>query len=152
MTTLYWEDLEVGSEIRYGGHVVTEAEIIEFGREFDPQPFHVDPEAAAAGPYGGLIASGWQTAALCMRMMVDNLLSRTVSLGSPGVDSLRWKQPVRAGDTLSVHTTVLDRRASKSRPEMGFVKNRFEVFNQHGEVVMEMISHGMFGRRPEAPA
>lgn len=150
MTQMYWEDFEVGREMQYGGHVVTEEEIIEFGREFDPQPFHVDPVAAMDSPYGGLIASGWQTAGFCMRMMVDNVLSQSASIGSPGVESLRWRQPVRVGDTLHVHATVLDRRASASRPEMGFVKNQFEVRNQHDEVVLDMVSQGMFGRRPSA--
>lgn len=146
---LYWEDFEVGSEQRFGGHVVTEQEIIEFGREFDPQPFHVDAEAAAASPFGGLIASGWQTGAFCMRMMVDNMLKHSASLGSPGLEWLRWKKPVRPGDTLSVRAVVLDRRASKSRPQVGLVKTQFEARNQHDEVVLEMVSQGMFGRRPQ---
>jgi len=147
VTMLYWEDFEVGDELRYGSHVVTEADIIEFGREFDPQPFHVDADAAANGPYGGLIASGWQTAGWCMRMMVDNVLHRSASMGSPGLESLRWKRPVRPGDTLHVISRVLDRRASRSRPEMGLAKMRFEVCNQDDEVVMVMVSQSMFKRR-----
>lgn len=148
MQMLYWEDFEVGSEQCFGSHAVTEEEIVEFGRAFDPQPFHVDAQAAAASPFAGLVASGWQTAAFCMRMMVDNVLSQSASLGSPGMESLRWKKPVRPGDTLSVRTVVLARRTSKSRPEMGFVKTQFEARNQHDEVVLEMVSQGMFGRRP----
>ncbi len=150
MTKLYWEDFDVGHESTYGGHTVTREEIIEFGLEFDPQPFHIDAEAAANSPYSGLIASGWQTAALFMRMLVDNVLSHSASMGSPGVESLRWKRPVYAGDTLHAHTLVLEKRASKSRPDMGLVKNRFEVVNQNDEPVLEMISMGMFQRRPEA--
>lgn len=148
MAMLYWEDFEVGNEQRYGSHAVTEADIVEFGREFDPQPFHVDVQGAADGPFGGLIASGWQTAGWCMRMMVDNVLSRAASMGSPGLESIRWKRPVRPGDTLHVYSTVIDRRASRSRPGMGLVKSRFEVCNQNGQVVMEMVSQVMFERRP----
>lgn len=148
MTTLYWEDFAVGSERGFGDHVVTEAEVLEFGREFDPQPFHVDAGAAAAGPFGGLIASGWQTAGWCMRMLVDNLLKQSTSMGSPGLESLRWKRPVRPGDRLRVHGTVLERRASRSRPDMGLVKSEFTVYNQHDEIVMAMVTTIMFGRRP----
>ncbi len=150
MTKLYWEDFEVGHESTYGEHTVTQEEIIEFGLEFDPQPFHVDPEAAADSPYGGLIASGWQTAALFMRMLVDNVLSGSASMGSPGVESLRWKRPVHAGDTLHARTCVLEKRPSKTRPDLGLVKNRFEVVNQHDESVLEMVSFGMFLRNPAA--
>lgn len=145
---LYWEDFEVGGELRFGDHVVTEKEVVAFGQAFDPQPFHIDEDAAAQSPFGGLIASGWQTGGLCMRMMVDHILSQSASLGSPGLESLRWKQPVRPGDTLSVHSIVLDRRASRSKPDMGLVKSQFDVYNQNGEVVMEMVSQVMFGRRP----
>lgn len=152
MTRLYWEDFHVGDETTYGEHTVTQDEIIEFGLEFDPQPFHVDPEAAAKSPYGGLIASGWQTAALFMRMLVDNVLSQSASAGSPGVESLRWKRPVHAGDTLHACTVVLDARVSKNRPELGLVRNRFEVFNQRDELVLEMVSFGMFRRKPGAPS
>lgn len=150
MTILYWDDFAVGGEQSYGSHVVTEAEVLEFGREFDPQPFHVDVDAAASGPFGGLIASGWQTAGLCMRMLVDNVLSRSTSMGSPGLESLCWKKPVRPGDTLRVHSTVLERRASRSRPDIGLVKFRFEVRNQNDDIAMEMVTTIMFGRRPAA--
>lgn len=147
---MYWEDFAVGSEHSYGSHVVTEAEVLEFGREFDPQPFHVDIDAAASSPFGGLIASGWQTAGLCMRMLVDNVLSRSTSMGSPGLESLRWKRPVRPGDTLRVHGTVLARRASRSRLDMGLVKFSFEVCNQNDVIAMAMVTTIMFGRRPAA--
>lgn len=149
MTTYYWEDFTIGDEIRFGKHVVTEAEMLEFAREFDPQPIYVDPRAAADGPYGGLIASGWQTAGWCMRMLVDNVLVQSSSLGSPGLDSLRWLQPVRAGDSLHVCAKVLASRALKSRPQIGLVRLRFEVRNQSGIEVMNMVTNSMFGRRPE---
>ena len=147
MSKLYWEDLAIGQVLEYGAHTVTREEVIEFAREFDAQPFHVDDEAAAQSPYGGLIASGWQTAGFCMRMLVDNVLSKARSLGAPGVEWLRWRQPVRPGDELRVRHHVLEKRVSKSRPYVGFVKNRFEVLNQHDAVVMEMVTQSMFQRR-----
>lgn len=141
---LYWEDFQVGKTLTYGARTVTREEIVEYASEFDPQPFHVDEEAAAGSPFGGLIASGWHTASLFMRMLVDHVLCRASSMGSPGVKTLRWLKPVRPGDTLSVHHTTLRKAVHPRRPELGFIDNGFDITNQHGEVVMHMESSGMF--------
>lgn len=136
----YFEDYPPGLEREFGEIEVTEAEVIAFGRRYDPQPFHVDPEAAKSSMFGTLVASGWQTAALMMRLIVDHYLSPVASLGSPGVDELRWLRPVRPGDTLRVRGTVVSARRSRSKPDRGIVQARFEVFNQHGEIVMTSIA------------
>ena len=147
----YWEDFYPGKMIEIGGYSLSEDEIIEFAKKYDPQPFHTDKDKAAQSYYGGLIASGWQTASLCMRMLCDLYLLESASLGSPGVDELRWVKPVRPGDTLHLKSTVLETRASASRPDMGTVRSRSEIYNQHGELVMHMSGVGMFRRRkPEA--
>jgi acyl dehydratase len=147
--TWYFEDFEPGRTIPVGSRTVNQDEIIAFARQFDPQPFHVDPEAAAQSMFGGIIASGWHTCSMMMRMMVDGFLSEAASLGSPGVDEIRWLKPVRAGDTLSVTTTVLDARASSSRPDRGVVHTMWEAKNQHGETVATVNGMGMFLRRPD---
>ena len=134
----YFEDYLPGSVYEFGSAAVEESEIIDFGKRFDPQDFHIDPEAAARGPFGGLIASGWHTGALMMRMLVDNYLSKASSLGSPGIDELRWLRPVRPGDTLRVRATVLDTKHSQSKPDRGVVWTLTEVLNQNAEVVMSM--------------
>jgi acyl dehydratase len=134
----YWEDYVPGTVHEVGALAVDQAEIIAFAQRYDPQPFHLDPEAARQSPYGGLIASGWHTAALAMRMLVDGFLPRAASLGSPGVDELRWLQPVRPGDTLSVRVEILEARRSRSKPEQGIVRTRVEVLNQTGTVVMRL--------------
>ena len=144
----YFDDFAVGDSLDLGSIDVSEADILRFAREFDPQPFHVDPEAAGQSIFGGLIASGWHTCALTMRLLVDGLLSKSASLGSPGIEQIRWVRPVRPGDTLSARIVVLGLRASQSRPERGTVKIRTEVTNQQGEEVMWMESFGMFERRP----
>ena len=146
----YWEDFYPGQVREAGGISLSEEEIIEFGRKYDPQPFHTDREKAKQSFFGGLIASGWQTAAVCMRLICDLYLLEAASLGSPGVDEVRWVKPVRAGDTLRLKTTVLETRASTSRPDMGTVRSRSEVYNQHGELVMHMSGVGMFRRREPA--
>ena len=146
--TLYFEDLYVGAVVELGERTVSEAEIVAFARDFDPQPFHVDAVAAAQTPFGGIIASGWHTCALTMRLLVDNLLLRSASLGSPGVELIRWTKPVRPGDTLHARVHVLEVRPSQSKPDRGTVKIRTEVDNQHGEQVMWMESFGLFARRP----
>ena len=146
--TLYWEDFQAGMTEEMGRHTFTQGEIIEFARQFDPQPFHVDPEAARASAFGGLIASGWHTCAICMRFICESYINRAVSLGSPGLDNIRWHMPVRPGDTVTYRRTVLETRASKSRPEMGLVRTRSEALNQAGDLVMSMEGWGMFGRRP----
>ena len=131
----YFEDYLPRSVYEYGTIAVDEAEIIAFARKFDPQEFHVDPDAAARSPFGGLIASGWHTASLMMRLLADHYLSKVASLGSPGVDELRWIQPVRPGDALSIRVTVLDAKRSRSKPDRGTVRSSIEVLNQRGEIV-----------------
>ena len=146
----YFEDFVVGQTVETAPHTLSESEIIAYAREFDPQPFHVDPAAAAKTIFGGLIASGWHTCAVCMRLNCDSYINRSVSLGSPGLDNIRWLKPVRAGDTITYRRTVLESRASLSRPGVGLLRSRTEALNQHGEVVMSMEGWGMFGRRPAA--
>jgi len=148
--TWYWEDFREGEVREFGSKVVSRDEIVRFASEFDPQPFHLDDAAAAKTMFGGLIASGWHTAAMAMRMMCDEYLLHAASLGSPGIEALKWLVPVRPGDTLHVRLTVLESRPMQSRPKVGLVKSRHEVLNQHGEVVMRMEGHGMFGRRQPA--
>jgi acyl dehydratase len=134
----FFEDYVTGTVHEFGTISIDEAAIIRFAREYDPQPFHTDPLAARATPFGGVIASGWHTAGLMMRMVVDHYLSHTASLASPGVDELRWTQPVRPGDRLSVRATVIDTRRSESKPDRGIVRTLFEVLNQRDEVVMSV--------------
>ena len=144
----YFEDFEVGKTINVGSRTIAEEEIIAFARQFDPQPFHVDKVAAEKSMYGGIIASGWHTCAIMMRLMVDGFLRESASLGSPGVDEIRWLKPVRAGDTLSVTTTALEARPSESKPDRGVVFTEWRAVNQHGELVATVKGRGMFGRRP----
>ncbi len=148
--TIFWEDFHVGQVREFGAATVKREDIIDFASRFDPQPFHLDDAAARDTPYGGLIASGWHTAAMAMRMMCDEYLLDSASLGSPGLDSLRWLAPVRPGDTLGVRLTVLAARVMQSRPEAGLVESRWEVMNQDGTVVLDMRGWGMFRRRPTA--
>jgi acyl dehydratase len=128
--------------------MVSETDIIEFARQYDPQPMHIDRNAASFTIYGGLIASGWHTGALFMRLLVSNLIAGTSSMGSPGMEDLRWPLPVRPGDTLSAQIGVLETRASNSRPTMGIVRWRGEVRNQDGRLVMSAVGTNFFGRRP----
>ena len=148
MPDLYWEDLEPGQVHELGSRTVTEEEIVAFARQWDPQPFHVDPEAAKESPFGGLIASGWHTGSMWMRLYVDSLLGGEAAMGSPGIEELRWLAPVRPGDTLSGRLTVLDVTPSATRPDRGTVRIRGEMVNQDGVTVMSMTSRGHFGRRP----
>jgi acyl dehydratase len=134
----YLEDYVPGAVFEYGTVSVSEADIVDFAKRFDPQEFHTDPGAAARGPFGGLIASGWHTGSLMMRLVAEHYLSRASSLGSPGVDELRWHRPVRPGDSLRVRATVLEARRSRSKPDRGVVRTLVEVLNQHGEVVMSL--------------
>ena len=134
----YFEDYLVGSTYEYGTVAVDEAEVVAFGRTYDPQPFHVDSVAAAQGPFGGLIASGWHTAALMMRLFVDHYLSSVASMSSPGIDELRWLKPVRPGDTLRIRVTVIEARRSRSKPDRGIVRTLIEVLNQRSEIVSSM--------------
>jgi acyl dehydratase len=144
----YFEDFHAGQEIALGTRHVTEEEIIAFATAYDPQPFHVDHDAAAASIYGGVIASGWHTCSMMMRMVVDGLLSRAAGMGSPGLDGVRWLKPVRAGDTLSVLYRTKETRPSASRPDRGVVWSVWEARNQHGELVCTVDGTGMYGRRP----
>lgn len=147
----YFEDFEVGKEIHVGSRTVTEHELVAFSKEFDPQPFHIDPAAAGQSIYGGIIGSGWHTCSMIMRIMVDGLLRETASLGSPGVDEIRWLKPVRGGDTLSVSTTVLESRPSNSKPDRGIVVTEWKAKNQHGDLVATIKGMGMFQRRGRGP-
>ena len=152
MTTIRWyfEDFHEGLVIDAGSCVVDADELDAFARRYDPQPFHIDAQAAADSIYGGVIASGWQTCSLMMRLMVDGLLHETASLGSPGLDEVRWIKPVRAGDTLHVRAVTTGVRPSASKPERGIVQWIWEARNQHGELVTTIKSMGMVGRRPLA--
>ena len=143
----YWEDFTQGRVFETAQRTLSADDIVRFAREYDPQAYHTDAEAAQHSPFGGLIASGWQTASLCMRMICDQYLLEAASMGSPGVDEVRWVKPVRPGDTLRLKSTVLETRASTSHPDMGTVRSRSEVYNQHGELVMHMSGVGMFRRR-----
>lgn len=149
MKTPSWafEDFSVGQSVEIGKRVVSEQEILEFARAYDPQPFHIDPEAARNSIFGGIIASGWHTCSMIMRLMVDGMLSDSTSMGSPGVDEVRWIKPVRGGDTLTVTTTILDLIPSTSKPDRGVVITEWRAVNQHGELVCTIKGMGMFGRR-----
>ena len=147
MPDLYFEDIEPGEVYELGTRTVTESEIVAFAREWDPQPFHTDPEAAKGSVFGGLIASGWHTGSMWMRMYVDTMLG-SAARGSPGIEELRWLAPVRPGDTLSGRLTVLEARPSATKPDRGTIRIRGEMVNQDGVTVMSMTSRGHFGRRP----
>jgi acyl dehydratase len=151
--TFYWEDFAAGSVAQYGPRPVTREEIVAFAAEFDPQPMHMDEEAARASMLGGLAASGWHTCAILMRMICDWFILDSASLGAPGVDEVKWLRPVRPGDALSLRRTVLETRASNSRPEIGFVKFHYELMNAAGETVMTLVCPAMLGRRspPSTP-
>lgn len=144
----YFEDFSEGDELPFGPHTVTRAEIVAFAAEFDPQPFHLDERAAAETMLGGLAASGWHTCALFMRMLYDGWITDAASMGSPGVETLKWLRPVRPGDTLSGRSIVIEIRASKSKPDRGFIKFRHEVVNERGEPVMMLENPVMLQRRP----
>lgn len=136
----YLEDYVQGAVYRFGEIAVTSEEVVEFGKRYDPQDFHTDPEAAAKSRFGGLIASGWQTCAMMMRLFCDHYLSKNASLSSPGVDELRWLAPVRPGDVLSLRVTVTETRRSASKPDRGLLRSAIEVLNQRDEVVMTMAA------------
>ena len=144
----YFEDYQPGAVFGGGPVTISAAEIVEFAQQYDPQPMHVDPEAAARGPFGGLIASGWQTTALMMRLVVASFLSPVSSIASPGVDELRWVKPVRPGDSLSLRITVIEVRRSRSKPEQGIVRGLAELLNQHDEVVLSLKSISFIRCRP----
>jgi len=144
----YFEDYAPGTTYECGSVSIDEASIINFAQQYDPQPFHTDPVAAATGPFGGLIASGWHTAGLVMRLLVDNYLSAEASLGAPGLDELRWPRPVRPGDTLVVRATVVEARKSQSKPDRGIVRTLVEAVNQDGKTVMSCIPTNFLLVRP----
>jgi acyl dehydratase len=144
---IWWEDFKVGDVSEMGQHTFTEQEIVAFGRQYDPQPFHVDAAAAKAGPYGGLIASGWQVCAVGMRLVDEKFMNDSDSHGSPGIEKVRWLKPVRPGDTLRYRMTVVESRASESRPKIGLVKHLWEAFNQKDELVLTLEGWAFFGRR-----
>ena len=148
MPDYVFEDFAAGQVYELGSRTVTEGEIVDFARQWDPQPFHVDPEAAKNSFFKGLIASGWHTCSVAMRLMVDKYVSRSASLGSPGLDNIRWLAPVRAGDTINYRRTTTASRPSESKPGIGLVHSRWEAVNQRGETVMTMEGWGMFRRRP----
>ncbi len=146
----YLEDFAVGQVTEFPPRTVSEDEIIAFARDYDPQPFHLDKVAAKQSLFGGLCASGWHTAGMMMRMMVDNMIGKYASMGSPGVDQLRWVKPVFPGDTLQLRGEVLDVKPSRSKPDRGVITSRYEMKNQKGETVLTMQAKGMYARRPAA--
>jgi acyl dehydratase len=147
-TSWYFEDFFPGQVIELGQRQVSEEEIIDFATRFDPQPFHVDPQAAAQSIYGGVIASGWHTCSMMMRLVVDGLMAASSSMGSPGLDGVRWLAPVRAGDTLSVRYETVTCRPSESKADRGVVWSKWVATNQHGVPVCTIEGMGMFRRRP----
>ena len=147
MPKLHWEDFKIGDVAVYGPRLLTREEIVAFAAEFDPQPPHLDEAAAAATLYGGLAGSGWHSCALMMRMMADGFLLNSTSMGAPGVEEVRWLMPLRPGTQVRLRTTVLETRSSKSRPEMGLTRIRYDLLDDAGAVVTTMTSTMMLGRR-----
>ncbi|MCE9660079.1 MAG: MaoC family dehydratase [Burkholderiales bacterium] len=147
----HWEDFEVGRVREFGRCEVTREAVLEFAGRYDPQPFHLDDDAAAASLFGRLAASGWHTCAMAMRMMCEGYLLESAALGSPGVERLTWPAPVFPGDVLSMRNTVLEARPLASRPQVGLVRSRSEVLNQDGQVVLSMEGVGFFRRRDSGP-
>ncbi len=147
MPDIYFEDFAAGQEYDLGSRTLDQSAIVEFASEFDPQPFHIDEAAAAQSIYGGLIASGWHTCGVYMRLLCDGVLHRVASMGSPGVDELRWLGPVRPGDTLSGKLRIEAVRASKSKPDRGIVMTAGEMRNQYGDLVLTLKSAMMIRRR-----
>jgi len=146
----YWEDLLTGRERDLGTITATREEIIAFASQFDPQPFHLNDEAAKASVFGGLCASGWHTCSMAMRLMVTNFLQYSTSLGSPGLENLQWKKPVFPNDILSLKHTILESRPMRSKPDVGLVRTAWEMRNQHHEIVLYMEGWSMFRRRHPA--
>ena len=146
----YWEDFKPERVFESGSRMLTAEQIIGFAREYDPQYYHTDEQAAGRSPFGGLIASGWHTVSIGMRLMCDRYLLETSCIGSPGLDELKWTKPVRPGDSLSFRSTVLAATPSRSKPDRGSVKFRWELLNQNGEVVCSMIGVQIFLRRAAA--
>jgi acyl dehydratase len=150
MSKLYFEDFKPGTVTEYGPRLVTREEIVAFAAEFDPQPMHLDEDAARTGMLGGLAASGWHTCCLMMRMAADGFVLNSSSMGAPGIDEVKWLKPLRPGSRITLRTTVLDTRASNSRPEMGFIKVRMEVLDDEGTILMALTTSIIMGRRAAA--
>ncbi len=148
--TVYWEDLQPEQVLDLGSITPTREEIVAFAQQFDPQPFHLDEQAAKASVFGGLCASGWHTCSMAMRLMVTNFLQTAASLGSPGLENVKWLKPVFPNDTLRLQHRILETRPMRSRPDVGLVRTHWEMFNQHGEQVLHMEGWGMFRRRTPA--
>ena len=150
---LYYEDIEIGREQKFGRYEVTAQEVRDFATRYDPQAFHLDEEAAAATHFGRISASGWHTCAMTMRMLVENMsLVEQAGLGSPGVDQIKWRVPVYPGDVLRCETEVIEKRRSRSKRDMGLFKSRIRTFNQDDVMVLEMVSNGLMRvRDPAAP-
>lgn len=146
----YWEDLKPGTARELGSVSVTAEEIKEFAEQFDPQPFHLDELAGRRSIFGNLCASGWHTCALAMKLTVENFLNESSSMGSPGLESLRWLKPVYPGDTLTLKHSITESRGMRKRRDTGIVRSVWEMFNQNGEKVMQMEGYGMFRRRNPA--
>jgi len=147
---IFWEDFNLDSRVSMGTVSVDRDEVIEFATRYDPQPFHVDPEAAKESIYGGIIASGWHTCSMVMRLMCDSYLLNSSSLGSPGIENVRWLLPVFPGDKLTAYRTVIEKRASKTRPDRGIVKTYWEVENQDSKIVMTMTGVNFFLKRDQS--
>jgi acyl dehydratase len=146
----YFEDYPVGAVLKFPSFAITENEIIEFAKRFDAQPFHVDPVAAKQSHFGGIIASGFHSCALAMSSLVSNGFFSTAGMGSPGLDEIRWQQPVRPGQQLHVKTTILEAKRSKSKPDRGVIRHRVELLNDQSETVMSYIAMSMFPTRGQA--
>jgi acyl dehydratase len=144
----YFEDYQAGRIYEFASAVMTEPEILDFARRFDPQDMHIDPEKARRGRFGGIIASGWHTIGVAMRLYVEHYLSGVASLASPGVDEVRWPNPVRPGDSIHIRVTTLETVPSRSKSDRGVVRARLEAFNQNGEPVLSLIALSILGRRP----
>lgn len=145
-----YDEIEVGAAIDCGSYTLGEDELLAFARAWDPQWFHVDPAAAAQGRFGGLIASGWQTCGIAMRLAVERVLKGSESFASPGVERIRWPHPVRAGDTLRLTATILEKRRAASRPTMGILRWRWQLANQHGTLVLDMDATSLFDLPPSS--
>ncbi|CAM2178017.1 MaoC family dehydratase [Paraburkholderia sacchari] len=140
-----YEDLEVGKAYEIGSHTFGREEIVQFAQQFDPQPFHLSEAAGEASHFGGLVASGWHTCSVMMGLLVRNFLEGSTSMGSPGIDEIRWIKPVRVGDTITLTNNIVSKRVSQSKPDRGIVETRWEGRNQHGEIVVTVNSKGLFG-------
>lgn len=143
----FWEDLPVGRVREIGSITVDHDEVIAFASKYDPQPFHLNEEAAAKSMFGKLSASGWHTCSMAMGLMVRGFLHESSSLGSPGMEGIKWMKPVYPGDTLTLRQHITESRPMKSRPDVGLTRTVWEMFNQHGEQVLMMDGYGMFRRR-----